>query len=114
MIVDIETNTASVMASIQADIDAVMPKLAERILEDCNYFCKQDQGGLIASSHTKSDLEHGELIWDTAYAQMQYYLGATSHDVNANACRMWCHKAFSVYGKDWEALLQKLLDQRGG
>ena len=47
MIVDIETNTASVMASIQADIDAVMPKLAERILEDCNYFCKQDQGGLI-------------------------------------------------------------------
>lgn len=96
---------------VQEDIERVRPSLSAQILKDCNEFCKHDQGELESSSLTKSDLKHGELIWDTVYAQMQYYLESASHDVNPKACRMWCEKAFSVYGQDWEAMLQKLLEE---
>ena len=106
----VESDIGSIVADIKADTDACLMILSMQILKDCNYFCKQDQGDLISSSITKSDLEHGDLIWDTVYARMQYYLGATSHDVNPNATKMWCEKAFSVYGKDWDALLQKLME----
>ena len=42
---------------------------------------------------------------------MQYYLGATSTDINANATKMWCQAAYARFGSDWETLLQKLLEE---
>jgi len=70
----IDTDTAAVQAMVQADIDECLGIVSLQILLDCNYFCKQDQGGLIASSLTHSDTENGDLIWQTAYAVAQYYL----------------------------------------
>ena len=97
-------------AQIQSDLRAATQILSMQVLIDCNYYCKQDQGGLISSSITASDLDHGELIWDTVYAVMQYYLDATCKDVNNHATKMWCEKAFSVHGPEWEQMLQKILD----
>lgn len=105
----VHTDLPAIKSQISVDINWALPLLSEQILQDCNYFCKQDQGGLIASSLSASDLEHGNLIWDTVYAVMQYYLGATNQDVNANATKMWCDKAFAIYGRDWETFLQNLL-----
>lgn len=110
MDIAIESDIGAILADIKSDNDVCLEILSMQVLVDCNYFCKQHKGGLIASSITASDLKHGDLIWDTVYAQMQYYLGATSHDVNANATKMWCEKALSVFGKDWDALLQKLIE----
>ena len=111
---EVSMDIAGIEADIQADIGRALPILSQQILQDCNYFCKQDQGGLIASSLSKSDLAHGELIWDTAYAAMQYYLGTASHDVNPHATKMWCEKAYSRFGREWEALLQRLIENGGG
>lgn len=107
---EIISDIQGVQAHIQADIERVLPILSQQILKDCNYFCKQDQGGLISSSLTSSDLEHGNLIWNTVYANRQYWLPATVTDVNSHAAYMWCHKAFNKFGRDWEMLLQKLLE----
>ncbi len=70
-------------------------------LKDSNYYCKEDQEGLINSSITHSDFEKGLLIWKTPYAKMQYYLDSASKDKNPNAQKMWAHKAHSVHGKEW-------------
>lgn len=107
---EVNTDFAGIEASIHADVEEARHILAMQILVDCNYFCKQDQSGLIASSISESELERGELIWDTVYAVMQYYLGAASHEKNSNATKMWCEKAYAVFGKDWNTLLQKLFE----
>ena len=107
---EIVTDMPGIKAQIKADTKRVLPALSQQILKDCNYFCKQDQSGLIDSSLTASRPEDGDLIWDTLYANRQYWLPATCTDVNSNAAYMWCHKAYDTYGQDWERLLQKLLE----
>ncbi|MEG1075367.1 MAG: minor capsid protein, partial [Ruthenibacterium sp.] len=70
----VDTDTVGIRAKIKADISHAMPILAQQILMDCNYFCKQDQGMLIDSSIMMTDFEAGDLIWDTVYANRQYWL----------------------------------------
>lgn len=106
--IDVSTDMAGVRAMVASDIKKALPILTMQIMEDCNYFCKQDKSGLISSSHTSSDVSKGNIIWDTMYANRQYWLPATCTDVNSNASYMWCHKAYDKFGKDWEAMLQKL------
>lgn len=59
--------------------------MSTQALKDCNYYCKQDQDGLINSSIVHSDLENGVLIWKTPYARKQYYLDSACKDKNPNA-----------------------------
>lgn len=59
--------------------------MSQQALKDCNYYCKQDQDGLISSSIMHSDLENGALIWKTPYAKKQYYLDSACKDKNPNA-----------------------------
>lgn len=75
---------------------------SEQVLKDCNYYCKQDQGTLISSSITHSQLDKGKLIWKTPYAKKQYYLQTAHSDVNSNASWMWCHKAKAAHSKEWK------------
>ena len=97
----------------------MIPAVAEQALADCNYFARRDQGTMIKSSQTASDLKKGDLVWDTSYAKKGdlawdtsyakkvYYTGTPSHDVNPNASLMWCEKAQAEFGKDWEKIGQK-------
>lgn len=80
---------------------------SEQALEDCNYYCKEDQEGLINSSLTASEPEKVKLVWEEPYARKQYYLDSASHDKNPNAQKMWAHKAHSVHGKKWLEIFRK-------
>ena len=81
----------------------------EQVLKDSNYFCRQDQKGLINSSIVSSRPADGVLIWNTPYARAVYYTGEPSTDKNPNASLMWFHKAQAEFGKDWTVLAEKLL-----
>ena len=78
-----------------------LPNLSREILDDCNFYCKEDTGALIASSETASDLAHGHLVWNAAsekgyvYAARQHYIIPTAYTtVNPNATWMWTHVAY--------------------
>lgn len=79
---------------------------ATQALKDSNYYCKMQSGDLINSSIRSSDLANGLLIWDTVYAQMQYYLDSTWKNTNPNAQKMWAHKAYSVNKDKWQEIMQ--------
>lgn len=81
--------------------------VSEQALTDCNHYAKRDQGALIESSETASDLRKGELVWDTPYAEKQYYTGAPSLAVNINASILWCEVAHATHGEDWQKIAQK-------
>ena len=76
MAVKISIDRSRVAARIKAGKMAMVSAVAEQALSDCNYFAKRDQGTLIESSQTASDVENGQLVWDTPYARRQYYTGA--------------------------------------
>ena len=76
MAVKISIDRSRVAARIKAGKMAMVSAVAEQALSDCNYFAKRDQGTLIESSQTASDLENGLLVWNTPYARKQYYTGA--------------------------------------
>ena len=67
--IKVQTNTADIIAKIQAGKAAMIPAVAEQALADCNYFARRDQGTLIQSSETASDLKNGDLVWNTPYAK---------------------------------------------
>lgn len=89
----------------------ILAPLAEEILNDCNQYCKEDTGMLIASSLTHSVPKTGTLKWVTPYARRQYWEIQTAHtDVNPNASWKWCHAAkaenLSKWNKQAEVLLK--------
>ncbi len=81
--------------------------MSEQVLADSNSFCKLDQGTLIDSSLNNSDLENGVIVWDTPYAQRQYYLESAHTDKNPNAQMMWAHKARDIYVDQWLTTYKK-------
>ena len=107
MAVKISIDRSRVAARIKAGTAAMIRTVSEQALSDCNYFAKRDQGTLIESSQTASDVENGQLVWDTPYARRQYYTGAPSLDQNSNASIMWCEVAHDAHGKDWHKAAQK-------
>lgn len=103
-----------VASRIKSGVEQMIPAVAEQALADCNYFCKQDQGTMIKSSETASDLKAGELVWNTPYAKRQYYTGQPSKDVNPNASMMWCEEAYNANKKDWNRIAQKQFEEGMG
>lgn len=107
--VKIEFNGKAIRARLQKGVEKSVAPLMEQVLKDSNYYCRQDQGTLIASSQTASRPADGVIIWDTPYARRVYFTGVPSKDVNKNAEIMWFHKAQNVHGKEWAALAQKII-----
>lgn len=107
MSVKIKMDKSAVVGRIKTGKAAMIPAVAEQALADCNHFVRRYQDTMIKSSETASDLKKGELVWDTDYAKKVYYTGTPSHDVNSNASLMWCEKAQSTFGEDWEKIGQK-------
>ena len=105
--VTVTIDRSRVAARIKAGKMAMVSAVAEQALPDCNYFAKRDQGTLIESSQTASDVENGQLVWDTPYARRQYYTGTPSLDQNPDASILWCEEAHDHFGKDWNKIAQK-------
>lgn len=104
------TRKADVMVKIQGIWDEKLPILAQEILNDCNQYCKEENGILIASSLTHSELDRGRLIWDTPYAKRQYWEIRTAYtDVNPHATWRWCEYAKNANIAKWEMIAQRLM-----
>lgn len=85
--------------------------LSSEILNDCNQYCKEDTGMLIASSIIHSRLDEGILIWQTPYARRQYWEIQTAYkDVNPKASWKWCEVAKMHHKAQWERQAQRLLE----
>lgn len=90
---------------------AGMGMLANEVLNDCNQYCKEDTGMLIASSYIHSQLDDGKLIWQTQYARRQYWEIRTAiPDPNPNATWKWCEAAKKARLPIWEKQAQRLLE----
>ena len=114
MAVKISIDRSRVAARIKAGSAAMVRAVSEQALSDCNYFAKRDQGTLIESSQTASDLDTGTLVWDTPYAKKQYYTGAPSLEQNPNASILWCEEAHDHFGQDWQKIAQKSFEKGMG
>jgi hypothetical protein len=78
--------------------------LSEEILADCNEYCKEDQGTLIASSLAHSIPKEGKLIWETPYAKRQYWAIQTS--LTPGRTWKWCETAKKKHKERWQKLAE--------
>ena len=86
--------------------------LSSEILNDCNQYCKEDTGMLIASSYIHSKLDDGKLIWQTPYARRQYYKIRTAYtDVNPQARWKWANYAKSVHSRQWARIAKRIMER---
>ena len=111
MAVQIRINQPVVEAKIKTAWKESLAPLAEEILNDCNQYCKEDTGALIASSLIHSIPKEGRLIWQTPYARRQYWEIRTAiPDPNPNATWKWCEAAKKARLPIWERQAQRLLE----
>lgn len=129
-------NVPEIMGKVEAASQEALAIMGEQVLMDSNYYCKLDQGMLVASSLVGttvsfsdcnlpeptdlelpncegSNLESGVITWDTPYAKRQYYLenAHTYKDKNPNAQMMWYEKAKDIHGKQWLTVYKKALEK---
>ena len=79
--------------------------LSNEILADCNEYCKEDTGTLIASSNTHSRPQEGKLIWQTPYAKRQYWDIRTS--LTPGRTWKWCETAKRKWKSRWQRLAER-------
>lgn len=101
MSVTFNLDVSKIMDNIETANEFAIAAMSQQVLADSNYYCKHDQGMLIASAINNPDTEKGIIVWDTPYAQKQYYLENANTDKNPNAQMMWFHKAKDVHGDEW-------------
>ena len=112
--VTIKSNRGQIQVKVKNRWKKAVGPLSQQILKDCNKYCRQDQGSLIASSLIHSRPQDGALVWSTPYAQKVYYTGTPSKDMNPNASLMWCEKARGAHGADWAKSANTLYKGAGG
>lgn len=103
-------------AKVEAKIDAAftrgLPELTEEIKNDCNRYCKVDNGTLQASADAHSKPAQGLVIWQTPYARRQYWeIKSANADKNPNARWKWCEYAKRVHAEEWKRMAQKLFER---
>lgn len=111
MPVKINISRDGTVAKITNTFNSKMGLLASEILNDCNQYCKEDTGALIASSYIHSRLDEGKLIWQTPYAKRQYWEIRTAYQtVNPNAHWRWCEYAKQRHMAQWARQAQRLVE----
>lgn len=111
MPIRIRINTHAVQVRVEDAFKAGLPQLSEEILNDCNQYCKEDTGTLIASSLVHSRPQDGLLIWQTPYARRQYWEIRTAYtDVNPQATWKWCEAAKQHRLARWNRQAQRALE----
>ena len=111
MPVRINIQQHAVEGRVMGAFKAALPQLSEEILNDCNQFCKEGTGALIASSLTHSRPQEGKLIWQTPYARRQYWSIRTAFKtVNPNATWRWCEYAKQRFLAKWAQQAKVLLE----
>lgn len=102
---------SAIEAKVKSAFDKGLPELSELVLQNCNLYCKEDTGTLIASSLIHSRLAEGQLIWQTPYARRQYWEIRTAYpDKNPQASWKWCEVAKRKHQGQWQRQAQKLFE----
>ena len=109
MAVHIHISKNQVRAKVEKAWNDATPFIAKEVLDDCNEYCKEDTGALIASSYSQSDLDKGLLKWRTPYARRQYWLITAHKDKNPQASWKWCEVAKAHHKRKWEGMAQRAL-----
>ena len=91
MPVKIQISETAVETKVKTAWKKGLYALSTEILADCNEYCKEDTGALIASSNTHSRPKEGRLIWQTPYARRQYWAIQTS--LTPGRTWKWCETA---------------------
>lgn len=111
MPVKINISKSAVTAKVTGAFQSALPQLSEEILNDCNQYCKEDTGTLIASSLVHSRPQEGKLIWQTPYARRQYWAIRTAFKtVNSGATWRWCEAAKQRHLERWNRQAQRLME----
>ena len=111
MPVKITFDKSKCVTRITNTFNSNMGLLASEVLNDCNQYCKEDTGMLIASSYVHSKLDEGKLIWQTPYARRQYWAIRTAFKtVNPGATWRWCEYAKQRHKARWERQAQRLME----
>lgn len=106
MKINVDFDTVAITAETKAKIKRCQAVLDAQVLKDSNYYCPLDTGMLQKSAITSSKLGSGKLIWNTPYAEDQYYNKPNkSHQKNPNATVKWFEVAKSKCLKTWEKLV---------
>jgi hypothetical protein len=105
MPIRIEISSAEVQAKVKTAWEKGLYELSNEILADCNEYCKEDTGALIASSHIHSQPQKGTLIWQTPYAKRQYWAIQTS--LRPGRTWKWCETAKSKWKSRWQKLAEE-------
>ena len=109
MPVKVDVDTLKIQAKMDHAWKQGLEMLSSQILRDCNRYCKEDTGMLIASSQIHSDLKNGKLVWQTPYAARQYYEIRTAYkDVNSEASWRWCEVARTNHLERWQRQAQAI------
>ena len=105
MPVRIQISTQQVEVKIQTAWKKGLYDLSNEILADCNEYCKEDTGALIASSNTHSRPSEGILVWQTPYARRQYWEIQTSY--TPGRTWKWCETAKRKWLSRWKEKAEK-------
>lgn len=103
----IKISTSQVEAKVMGAWDKGLYELSVEIRGDCNEYCKQDTGALIASSNTFSQPEKGRLVWQTPYARRQYWDIRTS--LTPGRTWKWCETAKNRWKARWQKKAEEVM-----
>ena len=108
MAVRVEYNNNTIQAKIEGVWKGNLAAVSHQVLDDCNIYCKERSGDLIASSYLASEFDEGRLIWNTKYAARQYWgIQTALHDKNPNAVWKWCEAAKARCLLAWRDIAQR-------
>ena len=111
MAVRIYVSKNQVRAKVEKAWAEGVPYLADEVRNDCNEYCKEESGALIASSYEQSDIEKGIIRWRAPYARRQYWLITANKDVNPNATWKWAEVAKKHHFRKWQGMAQRALKE---
>lgn len=111
MAVKVRINKEACAAKVEGAWGKGLAMLTAEIRDDCNQYCKYDNGILVASSMIHSQLEDGKIIWQTPYARRQYWEIRTAYkDTNPKASWKWAEVAKQKHREQWARQAQRLLE----
>lgn len=108
MPVNIRIAKSAVVARVVGAFDAAKPLLCETIKDDCNEYCKFDNGELRSSANRHSKPELGLIIWQTPYAKRQYWEIRTAY--TPGTTWRWCEYAKQNHLEQWRRQAQRLME----
>lgn len=112
--VEVKIDHKLIMERIEKEVSSLQGELDALVLQDSNFFCPLETGGLQKSAIIDTTLGKGLLIWNTPYARRQYYGEHFDHSKqrNKNACSKWFEAAKARYLPKWEKFVYEWLRHR--